>query len=65
MTISIDDELFRRAAELAGPDFNAAELVREALRLFVRIESAKRLAALGGRATHMRDIPRRAPDGPQ
>ncbi len=58
-TITIDDELFRRAGELADPNLDAAELVREAVRVFVRVESAKRLASISGTAPRMRGIPRR------
>jgi Arc/MetJ family transcription regulator len=58
-TITIDDELFRKAVEVADPDMDKAEIVREAMRVFVRIQSGKRLAALGGAAPRMQDIPRR------
>jgi len=46
-TVTIDDELLRRAAELTGTA-ERSELIREGLRTLVRVESAKRLAALGG-----------------
>jgi Arc/MetJ family transcription regulator len=62
-TITIDDELFRKAVEVAGPDMDKAEIVREAMRVFVRVQSGKRLAALGGAAPGMSDIPRRRADG--
>jgi Arc/MetJ family transcription regulator len=58
-TITIDDELFRKAVEVAEPGMDKAEIVREAMRVFVRIQSGKRLAALGGAAPRMPDIPRR------
>jgi len=58
-TITIDDELFRKAVEVADPGMDKAEIVREAMRVFVRIQSGKRLAALGGAAPHMPDVPRR------
>jgi Arc/MetJ family transcription regulator len=58
-TITIDDELFRKAVEVADPGMDKAEIVREAMRVFVRIQSAKRLAALGGASPRMQDIPRR------
>jgi Arc/MetJ family transcription regulator len=58
-TITIDDELFRKAVEVADPGMDKAEIVREAMRVFVRIQSGKRLAALGGAAPRMPDIPRR------
>lgn len=62
-TITIDDELFRKAAELADPGMDKAEIVREAMRVFVRIQSGKRLAALGGAVPRMQDIPRRRAAG--
>lgn len=46
-TVTIDDELFQRAAELTGIEEKSA-LLREGLATLVRVESAKRLAALGG-----------------
>lgn len=58
-TITIDDELFRKAVEVADPGMDKADIVREAIRAFVRIQSGKRLAALGGTAPRMQDVPRR------
>ena len=58
-TITIDDELYRKALEVADPGTDKADLVREAMRVFVRVQSAKRLAALGAAAPDMKDIPRR------
>jgi len=62
-TITIDDELFRRAVEVADPGMDKAEIVREAMRVFVRVQSARRLAALGGAVPRMQDIPRRRATG--
>ncbi|MDP9971791.1 hypothetical protein J2W39_003033 [Variovorax paradoxus] len=36
-----------------------SDLFREAIKTFVRVQAAKRLAALGGRAPKMPDVPRR------
>jgi Arc/MetJ family transcription regulator len=58
-TITIDDELYRRALEVAEPGTDKADLVREAMKVFVRVQSGKRLAALGGAAPDMKGIPRR------
>lgn len=58
-TITIDDELYERALELADPGLDKADLIREAMRTFVRVQAAKRLAALGGKAPDMQPIPRR------
>ena len=61
-TISIDDALYQKAIELADPDMDKAELFREAVKTFVRIQAGKRLIALGGAAPEMPDIPRRRTD---
>jgi hypothetical protein len=37
------------------------DLFREAIKVFVRVQTGKRLAALGGKAPRMNDIPRRRP----
>lgn len=37
-----------------------ADLFREAVKVFVRVQAAKRLAALGGAKPDMRAIPRRS-----
>jgi len=58
-TITIEDELFRKAVEVADPGMDKAEIVREAMRVFVRIQSGKRLAALGSTKPRMQAIPRR------
>ena len=58
-TVTLDDKLYQQALELAGPGMDKAELFREALSTFIRVQSAKRLAALGGKAPKMPDIPRR------
>jgi Arc/MetJ family transcription regulator len=49
-TITIDDELYRKALEVADPGTDKADLVREAMRVFVRVQSG-----------NMKDIPRRRP----
>lgn len=61
-TISIDDALYESALEVADPDMDKTDLFREAIKTFVRVQSAKRLAALGGLAPEMREIPRRRED---
>lgn len=58
-TVMIDDELFKKAMEVAEPGINKADLIREAIKTYVRVKSAARLAALGGTASEMSDIPRR------
>ncbi|WP_371196432.1 type II toxin-antitoxin system VapB family antitoxin, partial [Glaciecola sp. SC05] len=58
-TVSIDDELFDKAIQLCEPGIEKSEIIREAIRTFVRVQSAKRLAALGAQSPDMQDIPRR------
>ena len=62
-TVTIDDDLYRKALELADPGIDKADLFREAMKVFVRVQAANRLAALGGKAPAMKDIPRRRPAG--
>jgi Arc/MetJ family transcription regulator len=45
--LTIDDELLAKAAELTGVHENVAPL-RQGLQTLIRVESARRLAALGG-----------------
>lgn len=58
-TVTIDDELFEQAVALADPDIDRTEIFREAMKTFVRVQAAKRLAALGGTAPDMRPVSRR------
>ncbi|WP_375485959.1 type II toxin-antitoxin system VapB family antitoxin [uncultured Mycobacterium sp.] len=46
-TVTIDDELLARASELTGITEKSA-LLRDGLLTLIRVESARRLAALGG-----------------
>ena len=57
-TVTIEDDLYEKALAVADPDMDRADLFREAIRTFVRVQAAKRLAALGGAAPNMNDIPR-------
>ena len=57
-TVTIDDDLLGRAAELTGMTERTA-LLREGLKTLIRVESAKRLAALGGSDTKASAAPRR------
>lgn len=59
-TITIDDALYKKALDLADSKLDAADLFREAINTFIRVQAGKRLAALGGRAPQMPDVPRRA-----
>ena len=60
-TVTIDDDLYQRALEVADPGTDKADLFREAMQVFVRVQSGKRLAALGGKAPQMKPVPRRRP----
>lgn len=58
-TVTIEDALYEEALAVADPSMDKADLFREAIKTFVRVQAAKRLAALGGRAPEMPDVPRR------
>lgn len=57
-TINIDDNLMERVKSLTGTKETAA-LVRQALETLVRVESGKRLVALGGTLPEADLAPRR------
>ncbi len=58
-TVTIDDALYEKALEVADPAMDRADLFREAIKVFVRVQAAKRLASLGATMPEMREIPRR------
>jgi len=58
-TVTIDDELYAKALDMADPEMDRADLFREAIKTFVRVQAAKRLAALGGMSPEMPPVPRR------
>lgn len=58
-TVTIDDELYAKALDMADPEMDRADLFREAIKTFVRVQAAKRLAALGGASPEMPEVPRR------
>lgn len=60
-TVTLDDDLYQRALEAAYPEMDKADLFREAVKVFVRVQAGKRLAALGGTAPHIENIPPRRP----
>jgi Arc/MetJ family transcription regulator len=57
-TVALDDDLVRAAQEFTGVAEKTA-LIREALKALIERESARRLAALGGRMPNLKNIPRR------
>ncbi|MDR0219548.1 MAG: type II toxin-antitoxin system VapB family antitoxin [Enterobacteriaceae bacterium] len=58
-TVTIDDALYVQALEMADPDMDKADIFREAVKTFVRVQAAKRLALLGGSSPEMQVSPRR------
>ncbi|HYI58587.1 MAG TPA: type II toxin-antitoxin system VapB family antitoxin [Microlunatus sp.] len=61
-TVTIDDELLARASELTGETERSA-LLRAGLATLIRVESARRLAALGGSDKQATAAPRRRDAG--
>ncbi len=57
-TVTLDDALVEKAMELTSISEKSA-LVREGLKALIRIESARRLAALGGTDPDASAAPRR------
>lgn len=57
--VTIDDELYQEALEVADPAMDNSDIFQEAIKTFVRVQIAKRLSALGGTVPEMQDIPRR------
>jgi Arc/MetJ family transcription regulator len=57
-TLNIEDDLLARAAALTGIK-EKTSLVRLGLEALIALESAKRLAALGGTEKQLKMIPRR------
>ena len=56
-----DDELDRWALEAADPEMDRADLLRKALKVYVRLQAVEKLAVQSGRAPHMKINPRRQP----
>lgn len=63
-TVTIDEKLYQQALDMADPGMDKAELFREAIKMFVRVRAAKRLAMLGGSAPDMQTAPRRSENTP-
>lgn len=60
-TVTIDDSLFERAVAMLEPGVDRSEVFREAMATFVRVQAARRLAALGGSMPDMPEPVRRRP----
>ncbi|NZD58478.1 type II toxin-antitoxin system VapB family antitoxin [Sphaerotilus montanus] len=65
ITVTLDDALYEQALEMADPDMDKADLIREALKTFVRVQAVKRLTALGGVSPDMPEVPRRGEESVQ
>ena len=57
-TLNIDDDLLAKAKRLSGLKEKTA-IVRAGLEALIALESARRLAALGGSEPQLRPAPRR------
>ena len=57
-TLNIDDQILKRAADVTGVK-EKTSLVRMGLEALVSLESARRLARLGGTERKLHPIPRR------
>ena len=60
-TLTLDDDLIRKAKQYSGID-DTPTLIREALKRLISREAARRLARLGGSQPDLEYIPRRRPD---
>ena len=58
-TLTIDDELFAKAAALAEPGLDKSEILRECVKAYIHLESSRRLVALGGKGPDIKLAPRR------
>ena len=56
-TVTLDDELLRKAQEFTGVTERTA-LLREALKALIHLEASRRLAAVGGTEPDLEDIKR-------
>ena len=57
-TLNVDDTFIEKASKLTGTT-EKTKLVRRGLEALIALESARRLAALGGTEKKLRPIPRR------
>ncbi len=57
-TLNIDDDLLKSASALTGINEKTA-LVRSGLKALIKLESAKRLAMLGGTEADLKKVSRR------
>jgi len=57
-------QLDQRALDVADPGMDKGDLFREAMKVFIRVQAGKCLAALGGKASTMKAVPRRPAQRP-
>jgi len=57
-TLNIDEKIFKKASQLTGVK-EKTTLIRLGLEALISIESAKRLAVLGGSEKNLKSRPRR------
>lgn len=50
-TVTIDDELYAKALEMADPGMDKADLFREAIKTFVRVQGSQAAGGPGRRHT--------------
>jgi Arc/MetJ family transcription regulator len=58
MKIDIDDDLIKSALEISQTTLNAQDFVHKLILAYTRTEAGRGLAALGGKAPNMKEIPR-------
>ena len=58
-TVTVDDALYEEVLAVADAKMDKADLFHGAMATFVRIQAARRLAALDGTMPDMQDVPRR------
>jgi len=61
-TVSIEDALYERAIELLDPNIEKKDIFKEAVKVFVRVQSAKQLAEMGGKIKEIKAVLRRRDD---
>jgi hypothetical protein len=59
ITLMIDDDLIAKAEALARPGIEPSELIKECVKGYIQLQTARRLAALGGDVPEIELAPRR------
>jgi hypothetical protein len=58
-TVTIDDALYEKALEMSAPNMDKKNIFREVFKSYVRVQSAKQIAALGGSLPNIQEVQRR------